>query len=83
MKYITDSKELARFDTPDQSQRRLIIFNGYPSSQCRLDTLLAGSVCISDPQELMDMKLYNKGNCLESRNEMGTRPACWFVPRAD
>ena len=73
-----------RLDTPDSNERRLIIFNGYPSPQCRLDTLFAGSLCDKDANELLDMELYNKGNCHRfEKREYGLRPRCWYAPRED
>lgn len=49
----------------------------FPSTQCRLDTFLAGALCKSktfgdDPTKL------NDGYC--ANNEIGARPLCWFKP---
>lgn len=72
------------FDTPDPYQRMFILFNGYPSEQCRIDTVFAGSLCNKDFTELNDMNLYNKGNCSKVENyEIGLRPRCWYVERLD
>jgi hypothetical protein len=83
MEALGSLKVSLRFDTPEQLRRRLIIFNGYPTAQCRLDTLLAGSLCNKNPSELLEMELYNKGNCTEAAKEVGIRPRCWYVPRLD
>jgi len=81
---LSDLKEVPQFDTPDPYIRRLILFNGYPSEQCRIDTVFSGSLCHKKYTELNDMKLYNQGNCTVYENdELGIRPKCWYVPRED
>ncbi len=75
---------IPQFDTPDPYERMFIIFNGYPNPQCRLDTMFSGSLCDRDTHELMDMELYNKGNCsIHNGNNIGLRPKCWYVERED
>lgn len=73
-----------KFETPDPYEMSVIQFNGYPKPQCRLDTLLAGSLCHSDINELHDMNLYNKGNCATQNGDTeGLRPRCWYKERDD
>lgn len=72
------------FSTPDPYVIMFTLFNGYPNIQCRLDTLFAGSLCINDTNELLDMKLYNKSVCSKfSNHKTGVRPKCWYVPTLD
>ncbi|MFT6631806.1 MAG: hypothetical protein ACJAS4_001767 [Bacteriovoracaceae bacterium] len=71
-------------ETPDPYVRMFILFNGYPSPQCRLDTMFSGSLCQNDINELMDKNLYNKGTCFEKNGDVtGLRPKCWYVERED
>lgn len=81
---LTSSDTVANFDTPDPIERILILFNGYPSTQCRLDTVFAGSLCNQNPASLLDFKLYNKNVCSEPNGDFtGVRPKCWYAPRED
>lgn len=76
------SNGAAQYETPDMSQ----VFqtdNEHPNGQCRLDTYVAGAICkknfASDmiPQDEMEA---SKSACLQSKNEKGFRPRCWFAP---
>lgn len=70
--------------TPDPKEVGLILFNGYPSAQCRLDTLFAGSLCNRPFDELAKMDSYNIGMCTTSNGfEEGLRPKCWYAERED
>ncbi|EQC43726.1 hypothetical protein M900_1216 [Bacteriovorax sp. Seq25_V] len=81
---LSGLKSVPQFDTPDPYVRRLILFNGYPTEQCRIDTAFAGSLCPKDYSDLNDMALYNKGNCsVPGGDFLGLRPRCWYVPRED
>lgn len=82
--YLANLDEVPKFDTPDPYERMFTIFNGYPNPQCRLDTMLAGSVCVNNIYETHDMGLYNKGNCsVPGGDAQGLRPKCWYVERED
>lgn len=65
--------------------------NNHPQAQCRLDTYMAGAVCLS---EFDKMVIPGTGNSLKSEEEsslhhctksrqfdVGLRPTCWFKPR--
>ena len=81
---LADLKTEPKRETPDPYVRMFIIFNGYPSPQCRLDTMFSGSLCQNNVNELLDKTLYNKGNCFESNGDtVGLRPKCWYVERED
>lgn len=80
------SKEeiIPQFDTPDPQERTFILFNGYPSIQCRIDTVFAGSICSRDENELLSFENYNQGVCSSINGDTeGVRPRCWYVPRPD
>jgi hypothetical protein len=84
LKVLTNEPKTPDFSTPDPYKIMFILFNGYPNLQCRLDTLFAGSLCINDPEELLDMQLYNKAVCSKfSHHTTGIRPQCWYVPTLD
>jgi len=72
-------------DTPDPQVRRLILFNGYPSPQCRIDTLHAGSICANqDGIDVLSNDLYNANVCSEVEgHNIGIRPKCWYASRED
>jgi hypothetical protein len=83
---LGELETIPSFDTPDPYERMFILFNGYPNAQCRLDTLLAGSLCkLGDQKDSMpDLNLYNKGFCTKfNGHKRGLRPLCWYVPRED
>ncbi len=84
MSELAGLKSIPQFETPDPYQRTVILFNGYPNAQCRLDTLFAGALCDNDIYELLDMNLYNKGVCSLINGDMvGMRPRCWYIGRED
>lgn len=52
----------------------------HPASQCRLDTMLAGTLCTKSP-EVFDGVNAENGVCSElSGDIIGTRPHCWYAP---
>lgn len=51
--------------------------HGYPSRQCRLDTILAGAVCRQESPLVLDETDGVKNGCLLGS---GARPACWYRP---
>lgn len=60
---------------------------GHPQSQCRLETFLAGSLCIYDESDEARVNRIHKSDlvtsslCLNERKEMvEKRPGCWFHP---
>ncbi len=84
IKVLANLDTQPEIDTPDPKERTLIIFNGYPSAQCRIDTMYSGSLCHKSHNQLLDMNLYNKGNCsTENGDIIGNRPRCWYVERSD
>ena len=52
-----------------------IIIDQYPSRQCRLDTLVAGSLCRTQFPLQLDRNSAAASDC---RQEEARRPACWF-----
>lgn len=81
---LAETDTVPTFDTPDPEERKLIIFNGYPSPQCRVDTLFSASLCHVDENELLLMDKYNTGVCsIPNGDHLGLRPKCWYVPRED
>lgn len=81
---LAEIDQVPAIDTPDPSERNLIIFNGYPSPQCRVDTLFEGSLCHVNENELLEMDKYNKGVCsIPNGDDLGIRPRCWYVSRED
>lgn len=80
------------FDTPDQSAVRRTN-NNHPDAQCRLDTYMAGAVCLAgydkDIIPGIDQGNSVKGeeasapfHCTTSQQyTVGLRPACWFKAR--
>ena len=58
---------------------------GHPQSQCRLDTLMAGSYCrkyLDDPFDNIDPMI---GACVslegDKNNQEAMRPRCWYYPQ--
>lgn len=56
---------------------------GYPSIQCRLDTIVQGAIC----QRPYDFTKVAKekadiasNSCVQGRDRIGARPRCWFKP---
>lgn len=70
--------ESAAFETPS-ADRPSSTNLSYPSTQCRLDTMAAGSVCTTawrDTQIPRDPNTASSVNCPDGE---GARPRCWFV----
>ncbi len=74
------SQGSARYETPDQSVVTKTN-NAHPAGQCRLDTYLAGAICKTQFDSKViprDERRSSRVSCLESRQEAGFRPKCWF-----
>jgi len=58
-------------------------YGDHPQSQCRVDTFVAGALCVENPQleylppNLIKPGQLNGGSCFGS-NRIGIRPSCWF-----
>jgi hypothetical protein len=63
LRWYEDSYSL---DTPSNEIVSETLFDAYPENQCRLDTLVQGSLC-----SLKDFPCTGK--------KLGARPSCWFV----
>ncbi len=63
-----DKKEVARTD------------DKHPATQCRLDTYLAGMLCVAKETEKLSNSDYKEGSCYAPRDVAGVRPRCWFAP---
>ena len=70
------------FGTPDKSEVRRTNDN-HPATQCRLDTYLAGMVCVAKESEEPSATDYKQGSCYTPRDTIGFRPRCWFAPPAN
>lgn len=85
-----------KFDTPDQKLVSQTIVKGYPEVQCRMDTLMQGSLCLSAfDEKIVPGKNLSGGpkgteaetqaahsSCTQlSGFSAGLRPACWFKAR--
>ncbi len=83
------------FATPDQTIATATV-NGHPKVQCRMDTLLQGSICLApfDDKVIPGKKVGNGINNLKQEDaakgsactmasgySVGLRPACWFKAR--
>lgn len=67
------------FATPDQTQVSKTMVS-HANSQCRLDTYLAGAVCVSNLALNPDVTDPSKNVCWQGRDRVGFRPRCWFKP---
>ena len=70
----------ADFHTPSKKEVKRTT-NSHPDGQCRLDTYLSGAICRAsfDAQKIPQTEEESSAvSCLESRNEVGFRPRCWF-----
>jgi hypothetical protein len=67
------------FGTPDKSEVRRTNDN-HPATQCRLDTYLAGMICVAKESEEPSATDYKQGSCYTPRDAAGFRPRCWFMP---
>lgn len=54
------------------------IQSGHPDPQCRLDTLIQGTLCPIPANVMTDPMDANRGVCLTGT--IGARPKCWFNP---
>lgn len=76
-------KGKAKYETPDRGQVPRTNQN-HPQGQCRLDTYMAGAVCVKSfdlgviPKSEKEAAKYA---CLKSRKEVGYRPECWFAAK--
>lgn len=54
---------------------------GYPTSQCRLDTFFQGAICHVPWSSNLSFTSVTEGACnLAQNNQFGARPLCWFRP---
>jgi hypothetical protein len=72
--------KVPKYDTPDTSEVPKTIRFGYPSTQCRLDTYLAGMLCAAPTTDTLSATDYKQGSCYTPRDSVGYRPRCWFAP---
>ena len=73
---------IAKFDTPDKTVVSKTDDN-HPKAQCRLDTYFQGSLCEIGMNEDVSQSEEVKGTCHPSLgHKIGTRPLCWFKPKA-
>ncbi len=82
---LREGEPLPKLDTPDPYVRRVILFNGYPNIQCRIDTLFAGSICaVTSETDVFSNDKYNENVCSVFNGDLlGKRPKCWYAPRED
>jgi hypothetical protein len=72
----------AKFDSPD-SKVVSKTDDAHPKAQCRLDTYFQGSLCEIGMNEDVSQKEEVKGTCHPTLgHKIGTRPLCWFKPKA-
>lgn len=65
------------FDTPDPTVASSAM-EDHPKAQCRLDTILAGSLCNKNVSEDVSDQDSNAGVCIQGGILEGARPACWY-----
>lgn len=54
----------------------------HPSSQCRLDTFISGSICEVNYKTPLSKTSAKKGACnRKTGHQVGVRPLCWYRPR--
>lgn len=76
------SKPAAKFETPDTTVVTKTD-DAHPAYQCRLDTFFQGSLCDVSMNEDVSQKDEVKGTCHATLgHKQGTRPLCWFKPKA-
>jgi len=68
------------FHTPDQSKVKRTSYN-HPKPQCRLDTIVAGSLCVINKDDPISYKNYKDGSCNADLQKVGFRPRCWYRPQ--
>ncbi len=75
--------DFPEFDTPDSSKVDRT-FSSHPEAQCRLDTYLAGALCILSYDEKVSQSDSNTGVCNRLKtnrgNQEGVRSRCWYKP---
>ena len=79
---LANLKETAEpsLTTPDPSQVNRT-FESHPQPQCRVDTLLQGSICPAPVGEELSEADYRPGSCHSTdQHSAGFRPRCWFAP---
>ena len=68
--------------TPSSDVVDATITKGYPGYQCRVDTLVAGSLCLVEFDHSMRPRTYeemSQSSCVVL-DDGGARPKCWFHP---
>jgi len=66
------------YKTPDRHVEKSGVYNlEFPSNQCRLDTMLAGSYCNINPYMPVNIASAALTGCPKGN---GARPLCWFQP---
>lgn len=73
---LDNEHNVPEITTPDTSVVESTIFDGYPSNQCRIDTLFSGSLCDVSEKIMFSFHDHNVGACT---NDVANRPSCWFV----
>ena len=69
-----------RFDTPDPAVMTSMM-TAHPPTQCRMDTYLAGSLCVQPVSAPLSGTNPAAGTCTRSAGFLGGfRPLCWYKP---
>lgn len=69
------------YKTPDPHIENSGVYTlDYPSNQCRLDTMLAGSYCNVNPYVPVNIASSTLTGCPKGN---GARPLCWFQPEVN
>jgi len=76
---LPGAKTKISIDTPDTRVVKGTNTNDYPRPQCRLDTVIRGSLCTISSKEVNDDEDPSIGTCMDE-SKPGTRPRCWFKP---
>lgn len=74
MLQLTKDFEIS-FETPSGEVASEIIRDAYPARQCRLDTALAGALCMQKASLIFDFNNAELNGCPETQ---GARPSCWY-----
>ncbi len=80
-----------QLDTPDASEVSITRYDGYPSLQCRVDTLVAGAQCsvkhtgtgipgLMAPYGEFSYASEAAARSFACQSGPGARPRCWFQP---
>ena len=76
-----DAEIYPKISTPDPKEVTTT-FQKHSEAQCRLDTLLAGTICHEVLSSNVSDKNPNIGTCNRSNgDDFGVRPLCWFRPK--